>query len=329
MSVPQEYATSHPLVRDELAKRPYDMGDRGGDFVAPDFPVDHEKVSTITPYEHKLNLDTLRAADAAAKTIRFGTGSTGTLSVVEHAQKSTTDSRKVEEAGKRDPFVATNLLADIAEFHRNDILDGKEYRIAAAVTDPANFDPTHTADAVNFETANLIEVMDDAQNRIKKDGRFGRARFATLGSKTLRIVRLNEGFAKFCASNPSTRGVLESGGRQRTLAALAEYLELDEIRLTDFSRVLDGDTDPTDFWPDDHFLLFGRERTVSNKTFAQTLVVPYGRYQNVAEGTLVDVRTDKISGTDELMEVGAYHRYQTYVLNAMRAFLWTGIVKTP
>jgi hypothetical protein len=327
MSIPQEYETSNPLVRDELAKRPYDMGDRGGDFVAPDFAVDVEKVSTITPYDHKLSLDTLRAADAAAKSIRFGTGSTSTLSVVEHAQKSTTDSRKVEEAGKRDPFIATNLLTDIAEFHRNDILDGKEYRIASAVTSSANFDASHHDAAVNFKTANLIDLMDAAQIVIKKDGRFGRAKKATLGYKTFRIIRNNTGFINFCASSPAGMGVLTSGGRQRTLQALADYLELDEIRLVDFERVLVGDTDPTEFWPNDHFLLFGVENSVSNKTFAQTIVCPYGQYQGVANGTLVDVRTAELPGTDRMTEVGAYHRYQPYILNAERAFLWTAITE--
>jgi hypothetical protein len=324
----QEYETSNPLVRDELAKRPYDMGSRGGDFVAPDFPVEVEKVSTIVPYEHKLSLDTLRAAGSPAKMIRFGKGSTGTLTVVEHAQRSTTDSREIEAAAKRDPFVATSLITDVAEFHRNDILDGKEYRIASAVTDPDNFDPTHTADGINFRTANLIDLMDGAQDLIKTDGRFGRARRATIGRKTLRHVRKNEGFAKFCASNPGLTGVSESGSMQRNLIALAAYLELEEIRLVDFSRVLEGDTNPTDFWPDDHFLLFGNEATLSTKTFAQTMVVPYGQYQGVAEGTLVDVRVEELPGTTRLTEVGAFHRYQAYIMNANRAYLWTNVVGT-
>jgi hypothetical protein len=322
MAIFKTHGKTNPVVADELAERPYPTGDRAGDFVAPDFPIDAELVDKMTTVEHKLHLDDLRAPGAAAKTIEFeGPPTKESISVVEHAQKSTLDSREIEDAGK----AGITLLTDRAELHRNDVLDVKEYRISAMSTTTGNFPSTHREAGLNFKTENLILRLDDVQEKIKKDGRWGKAKFGLMGTRTFRAMRANEGFAKFCASNPGTFGVQESGSRQRNLIALATYLELDELRVADFSRVLGNDTDPTEFWPTDFFLVFGREKTTSTRTFAQTVVVPYGTYQDVAEGTLVDVRTDKLSGTDELMEVGAYHRYRTYLLNANQAFLFTEI----
>jgi hypothetical protein len=70
MAIPREYATSNPLVRDALSRIPLPVGTRGGDFVAPDYPVDAEIVDNVTAAEHALNQDDLRAPDAEAKSVR-------------------------------------------------------------------------------------------------------------------------------------------------------------------------------------------------------------------------------------------------------------------
>src|SRR5688572_14289514 len=120
--VPIANTTSDLIVADILAARPYNMGDKGGDFVAPDNSQRAEKIQTLNSYQHKLNLDQLRAKDGAAKLIRFGAGSAAALTVNEWAQKSTTDSRTVEQLAQLG--LSADALADIAEMHRNDILDG-------------------------------------------------------------------------------------------------------------------------------------------------------------------------------------------------------------
>jgi hypothetical protein len=324
MAIQKKVANSNPVVADELAKRPYPTGDKVGDFVAPDFPIDAELVDKVTVVEHKLNLDDLRASGAEAKKIDFEEpGAKESISVVERAQKSTVDSRDLEDAGKAGIQIAT----DRAELHRNDILDAKEYRIAQITTSTGSFGANHKdTSGVNFGSIDLIKTLDGAQEYIATEGRYGRARKAVIGRKALRAARVNQKFADFCKSTPAARGSAESGGLQRTLAALAEFLELDEIRLADFNRVLGDDTTPTDFWPSDFFLLFNDQPTVSTRTFAKTVVVPYGNYQDVAEGTLVDVRMKKLDKVEELTEIGAFHRYRTYLLNANLAFIWTGIV---
>jgi hypothetical protein len=45
-----------------------------------------------------------------------------------------------------------------------------------------------------------------------------------------------------------------------------------------------------------------------------------------ASNATVDARTAEVSGTDRLLEAGAYHRYSVQLLNANLAFLVTGIV---
>jgi hypothetical protein len=316
MAIPREYETSNKLVRDDLAKRPYETGERAGDFVAPDYPVDAEKVSHVVIADHKLSTDDMRAADALAKEIRFETGSTAEVSVIERAQKSTIDSRKIEEAAERGDL---SIVTDRAQMHRGDILDLKEMRIASLVTSPANYASGHKQAGVNLATVDLIGLMDTMQDAIKVNGRRGKATRAVLGTKSWRAIRRNEDFAAFASKNPAQFGT--SGSRERSLVALAAFLELDEVRIADFSRTLDSDTAMTDFWPLDSFLLFGTARTLSNHALAQTVVVPYGQYQGAAQGTVVDVRTAKLQGTEEITEIGAYHRYRTYLTNANRGFL--------
>jgi len=324
MAIQKTHANSNPVVADEVARRPYLRGNQVGDFVAPDFPIDAELVDKVTTVEHKLNLDDVRAPGAEFKKVDFeGPGSKEAISVVERGQKSTLDSREIEDAGK----AGIQLLADRAQMHRDDVLDAKEYRISQISTTTGNFGTNHKdTSAVNFATVDLIKTFDTAQEYIVTEGRFGRATKGVIGRKALRAARLNQKFADFCRNMPGLRGVSESGGQSRTLAALAEYLELDEIRLADFNRVLGDDTTPTDFWPSDFFLLFGSNPTVSDRTFASTVVVPYGQYQEVAEGTLVDVRVKKLPNVEELTEVSACERYRHYLLNANMAFIWTGIV---
>lgn len=317
MPIEREYKTSNQLVRDALAALPIPAGDRAGDFVAPDFPIDAEVVSNVVMAEHSLDLDDLRSEDAPANSVRFETGGTTDISVVERGKTFTIGSRKIEEAGAR----GVDVVAQRSELIRNDILDAKEYRIATMVMSPGNYAPGHKEAGVNLATANLIKKFDTWQDAIRS-GRWGTARFLLLGRNAWRGMRVNEGFIKYV----STPGVTESGSRQRRLAALAEYLELDEVRVADFSRVLSNSNNlPTDFWDPNSAILFVRNKTLSNRTLAQVPVVPYGQAQNVAEGTVVDVRTAKLAGTGELTEVGVYHRYKPYLLNANLAFLLTGV----
>jgi hypothetical protein len=319
MAIPREYATSNPLVRDALAAIPLPIGTRVGDFVAPDYPIDAEIVDTVTPAEHKLNLDDLRAPDAEATSIRFETGSTGTISVVERALKTTMDSRKIEEAGSR----GVDLVAERARYLRDDILDAKEYRIAQLVMTAGNYAAGHKdVTGLNFRTIDIFAKVSDWQETIVADGSYP-AEFAVIGRAAWKAARQNAEFNKF-VSGPN----IKSGARDLTLANFAEYLGLQEVRVADFRRKIGNASTATQFWTTDSFLLFCRQNTVSDRTLAVTPVVPYGQYQQAAAGTLVDVRTAKLSGTEELTEVGAYHRYIPLLRNASLGFLVTGIVNT-
>ncbi|HXG58192.1 MAG TPA: hypothetical protein VNL91_04145 [Thermoanaerobaculia bacterium] len=314
MAIPREYATSNPVVRDALARIPLPTGTRAGDFVAPDYPIDAEIVDTVTVGEHDLNLDDLRAPDAKAKEVRFETGETGTISIVERALKTTMDSRKIEEAGAR----GVDLVAERLALLRNDIMDAKEYRIAQLVTDAANFAADHKENGTNFRTADLYAEIQAAQEKLIADGNFP-AEYAMIGRDAWLAARRNAEFNKFVAG-PN----IKAGSRDLTLANFAEYLGLREVRIGDFRRRIGGVV--TQFWPTDSFLLFARQATLSNRTFAQVPVCPYGPEQGNA-GALVDARTAQLSGTELLTEVGAYHRYKPILLNAKLGYLFTGIVQ--
>jgi hypothetical protein len=152
MAIPREYATSNPLVRDALSRIPLPVGTRGGDFVAPDYPVDAEIVDNVTAAEHALNQDDLRAPDAEAKSVRFETGSTSTIRLTERALKTTMDARKIEEAGSR----GVNLVADRLAMLRDDILDNKENRIATKALTAANYGASHKdVTGLNFRTIDI------------------------------------------------------------------------------------------------------------------------------------------------------------------------------
>ncbi|MFZ2492523.1 MAG: major capsid protein [Thermoanaerobaculia bacterium] len=314
MAIPREYATSNPQVRDALAMIPLPAGVRIGDFVAPDYPVEAEVVDSVVVGEHKLDLDDLRAPDAEAKSVRFETGSSSTISIVERALKTTMDSRKIEEAGAR----GVDLIAQRLDMLRADIMDAKEYRIAQAVLAAASYGATHKVAATNFRTADLYSTFEAAQEVIVADGNYP-AEYALFGRTAWKHMRTNAEFNKFVAGP-----TIKSGARDLTLERAAEYLGLKEVRVGDFRRNIGGTV--TQFWTTDSVLLFSRQATVSTRTLAVTPVCPYGQYQNVAEGTLVDARTSKLSGTDELLEVGAYHRYISLLRNANLGFLWTGVV---
>jgi hypothetical protein len=320
MAIPREYATSNPLVRDELSRIPLPIGAHVGDFVAPDFPVDAEIVDNVIAAEHALNLDDLRAPDAPAKQVRFETGSTSTIRIVERALKTTMDSRKIEEAGSR----GVNLIADRLAMLAADIMDAKEYRIAQLAFAAANFAGSHKdVTGLNFRTIDIYAKVETWKEQILTDGRF-MPEYGLIGRDAWLAARQNAEFNKF-VSGPN----IKSGASALTLANFAEYLGLKEVRIADFRRKLGNvSASQTQFWDRQTFLLFAQQKTVSDRTFMQTPVCPYGPAQGATQGTLLDARTDNLSGTDRLTEVGAYHRYISSIFNASLGFLATGIVAT-
>jgi hypothetical protein len=320
MPIPREYATSNPVVRDALAAMPLPQtGTKVGDFVSPDFPVDAETVDLVITAEHALNLDDLRAPDAEAKQIRFETGTTATRTVVEHALKSKIDSRKLDEAGTR----GVDILAQRSDLLRQDIMDAKEYRIATLALTAGNYAAGHKdVTGLNFRTIDLFATVEGWRNTILADGRFDPKK-AVIGRAAWAAARRNAGFNSYVAGS-----AIKAGGRDLTMAAFADYLGLDEVRLGDFQRLIGNAATPTQFWTTDSFLLFAQNNSLSNRTFMITPVVPYGEHQGAASGTLVDVRTEPLPGTERMTEFGVYHRYRSTIANASLAFLATGIVAT-
>jgi hypothetical protein len=323
MAIPREFATSNPLVRDELSRIPLPVGQHVGDFVSPDFGVDAEIVDNVIAAEHNLDLDDLRAPDAPAKQIRFETGTTATIRLVERAQKSTLDARKIQEAGSR----GVNILADRATMHRQDILDAKEYRIAQLAFAAANFGASHKdVTGLNFRTIDIYDKVEGWKEVIVQDGRF-MPEYGVIGRDAWKAARANAEFNKF-VSGPN----IKSGSSQLSLANFAEYLGLKEVRLADFRRKIGSAGTLTQFWDKQTFLLFTQQPTLSDRTFMATPVCTYGpEFGNSpghTDGALVDVRTSELSGVDGLMELGAYHRYISSIFNANLAFLVTGIVGT-
>lgn len=319
MAIPREYATSNPVVRDALAQIPLSAGTRVGDFVAPDFPVDAEIVDTVTTAEHALDLDDLRAPDAAAKEVRFETGTVGTVTIVERALKTKMDSRKIEEAGSR----GVDLIAQRADLLRTDIIDAKEKRIADLAFAAANFAASHKdVTGLNFRTIDLYNFVSNFQETIISDGRFPANR-GLIGRNAWRFARQNAEFNKFVAG-PN----IKAGSNFLTLANFAEYLGLDEVRIADFRRKIGSTGSLTQFWDLNTFLLFTNQVTLSDRTFAATPVSPYGEAQGAAQGTLIDVRTEPLPGVERLTEVGVFHRYRSSLRNASLAFLVTGIIGT-
>jgi hypothetical protein len=316
MAIPREYATSNPLVRDALAKIPLPIGKRAGDFVAPDFSVDSEIVDSVVIVDHVLNTDDLRAADAEAKAIRFETGSTVTLSVNEHALKTTIDSRKIEEAQSRGSDVVAERLAML----RNDILDNKELAIATKFETAANYAAGHKVNALNFRTVDLFATIDVQRDTIVADGGV-QPQFAVIGMTAWRGARQNVAFNTFVSGVKDK----QAGSNMLTLAAFAEYLGLSEVRLGDFRRKVGNGTTATQFWPVDQFLLFAQQATMSNRTLGQTMVVPYGGAPGQGQGALVDARTAPPQGTELITEIGCYHRYLVAGLNFNLGFLSTAI----
>lgn len=318
MSIPREYATSNPIVRDALALIPPPRGTRAGDFVAPDFRVDAEVVDVLTVAAHDLNLDDARAADAMAKAVQFETGSTAAITVTEHALTNTMDSRKIEEAANRDPAIAVNLVTERLSLLRDDILDVKEYLIAQLTMGTSTYAGDHQTNAVNWRTADLFSTIEAAQEFLVSDGDYPGTRLL-LGKTAWAGARLNAEFGKFVAGP-----TIKPGASELTLARFAEYLGLDEVRVADFRRKIAGVS--TQFWPVTSALLFAENATLSNRTLAQTPVCPYGPEQGNS-GALVDARTAAVGGTALLTEVGAYHRYRPLIRNASLGFLWTNVSK--
>lgn len=319
MAIPREYATSNPVVRDALSVIPLDSkyGTRVGDFVAPDFPVDAEQIDVMLEANHSLDLDDLRAADALAKEVRFEQGTSASITVVERAQKSKIDSRKVADAGR----YGIDILADRAAIHRADILDGKEYRIASLVLAAANYAASHKdVTGLNFRTIDLMTYVDTWNTAVSDDGGFD-LQYAIIGRNAWRFARANAAFREFAGGSDATAGV-----QDLTLAAFAQYLGLKEVRIGNYKRKIGNATTATQFWTTDSMVIFARnEETLSTNTFAATPVVPYGA-EFGANGALVDVRTEDLPGTERMTEIGAYHRYRSLIRNASLGFLVTGIV---
>lgn len=322
MAIPNEYLTSNPLVRDALAAIPIAQGTKTGDFVAPDFPADAETVDMVFQAQHSLNLDDLRAPDAEAKEIRFETAGIGTVSVVERAFKTKIDSRKLDEAGRR----GVDLLAQRGVLMRDDIFDAKEYRIAQMVMTAASYPASHKDQTgINWRTADLVALRDTWNDQVIADGNQPLA-YAILGRLAWRGIRKNPQFREFAAGS----ALYAASAKNMTLQALADFLDLTEIRVGNYSRRLASGgaaAAVTQFWDPNSALFFARQATLSNRTLAQTMVVPYGANQR-SNGETVDVRTEPLPGTERRTEVGVYHRYRTFLRNANLGFLVTDTVST-
>jgi hypothetical protein len=318
MAIPREYATSNPMVRDALSAIPatYRAGTPTGDFVAPDIRIDAEAVDYLVEAEQNLDLDDLRAADAEAKEVRFAQGTSGSLSVVERAKKTHVDTRKIEDAGR----YGIDILAQRGDLLRADILDAKEYRIATLVTTAASFAAGHKdVSGLNFRTGDLQTLADGWNNTIADDGGF-QARRGIIGKTAWLHVRKNATFREFAGGSDATATLGDL-----SLAAFAEFIGLDEVRIGNYKRKIGNATTATQFWPVDSFLMFAQNDTVGTNTFAATPVVPYGP-EFGSNGQLVDVRTEPMPGTERRTEVGVYHRYRPVGRNWSLAFLVTGIV---
>lgn len=320
MAIPREYATSNPLQRDALSAVPatYKSGTPVGDFVAPDLRLDAEVVDYLVDADHNLDLDDLRAADAEAKAVRFEQGTSGSISVVERAKKTHIDARKVEDANR----YGIDLVTQRGVLLRADILDAKEYRIAALVTAAANFAAGHKdVTGLNFRTGDLQTLADTWNMAITDDGGY-EGRRAIIGKSAFLQARKNAAFREFAGGSDENAKLGDL-----TLAALAEFMGIDEIRIGNYKRKIGNATTATQFWPTDSFLMFAQNDTVGTNTFAATPVVPYGE-EFGAGGELVDVRTEPLPGTERRLEVGVYHRYRALIRNASLGFLVTGIVGT-
>lgn len=318
MAIPREYASSNPQVRDALTNIPVERqtGTAAGDFVAPDYALDAEAVDVFTDAVHNLDLDDLRAADAEAKAVRFEVGTSASITVVERAKKTRIDSRKIEDAGRYGIQLVAKRAADL----RTDILDAKEYRIAALVTTAASFAADHRdVTGLNFRTIDLQTKSDEWAQEIADDGGFAPNR-AIIGTTAWRHARANAAFREFAGGSD-----LNASASDLTLATFAEFLGLDEVRIGSYRRRIGNDTTATQFWPVNSFLMFSQNDTISTNTFAATPVVPYGA-EFGSNGALVDVRTAELQGTELLTEVGAYHRYRPLLRNASLGFIVTGIV---
>ncbi len=319
MPIPREYATSNPVVRDRLSGMAFQVGTRIGDFVAPEYLIDAEAVDSVTTATHNLDLDDLRAADAEAKEVRFGQGASESLTVVERARKTKMDSRKIEDAGKN----GVQLIADRAATLREDHIDAQEYRVGALVTAAANFSAGHKdVTGLNFRTLDLQAYADTWRAAIADDGGF-EPEFAEIGDLALRYAKQNSAFREFAGGSDAGASAADL-----SLANLAEFMGLREIRRGKYSRKIGNDTTATQFWPTNSFLMFAKNDTITTNTFATTLVVPYGQYQRAAGAPTLDVRTENLPGTERLTEVGVYKRYRTLIRNANLGFLVTGIVGT-
>lgn len=336
MPIPREYLTSNPAVRDALALIPQPVGNKIGDFVAPDFPIDAEVVDHVTTAEHALELDDLRAPDAQAKEIRFETGSVGTVSIVERALKTTMDSRKIEEAAKRAFNLGVDLVAQRLAYLRQDIMDAKEYRIGQLSFAAANFAAGHKdITGLNFRTLDLQGWFDDSvQEVLLTDGNFAANKIA-MGRKVWTGIKKNDVFRKW-AGGIATGAAVAAAESRLTLDMFAEFIGLQSgmVRVGDFRRKIGKNaTTRTIFWDEQTFLAFYQQDTISDRTFSATPVCPYGPEfsgddagQGTPAGTLVDARTDMLSGTERLVEAGAYHRYKSFIANASLGFLVTGVV---
>jgi hypothetical protein len=334
MAIPREYSTSNPVVRDALALIPQPVGNKIGFFVAPDFPIDAEIVDHIITAEHTLELDDLRAPDAEAKEVRFETGVVGTVSVVERALKNKMDARKIEEAGIR----GVDLIATRLAMLRQDIFDAKEYRIGQLAFGAANFGASHKdITGLNFRTLDLQGWFDvTVQEALLADGNFA-ANSIAFGRLAWTAAKKNDTFRKW-AGGVATGAAVAAAESRLTLDMFAEFLGLKpgSVLMGDFRRKIGKNaTTRTIFWDENTFLAFYQQPTLSDRAFMATPVCPYGSLfsgddpgQATAEGTLVDARTDMLSGTERLLEVGAYHRYRSYISNANLGYLANGIVST-
>lgn len=318
MAIPNAYPTSNRLVRDALAAIPISNGNRIGDFVAPDVTIPAETVDSVVISTHKLDLDDLRAADAQAKQVRFGVGTSESISVVEHALKTTIDARVDENAA----LSGVNIIAERLALLREDILDAKEYRIAALVLTAANYDADHKdVTGLNFRTLDMQAKVDEWGDKIATEGGFAPDR-AMISRSAWLAARQNASFREFAGGSDAG-----AGANDLTLANFAQFIGVTEVRIGDYKRTLANGAAATQFWTAATFLLFRSAPTISTRTLAATPVVPYGAAFG-SNGQLVDARTAKLDGTEMLTEIGCYHRYKSLLRNSNLGFLVTGIVNT-
>ena len=300
--------TVNLTVRDALALRPFQRGTRIGTDILPDYAITQETASYIVTSEQSLSLDDLRAEGALAKEVVFDPNALATIVTHERMQKSTIDKRRVE----LDRQVGVDALADRAEFHRTDIEDIKEFRIATLLTTAVNYPVTHRLAGQNFGAAGIKTLIDTGRDLVLNDGGHDLTGME-VGISAWRRLQVNPDIIAF------------AGTTRITPEIVAEYFELPVVKIGRFSRRLANTAVQAAFWPVDTAVLYSVQKSLSNRTLGVNAVVPYGADFNRA-GVITDVRTSEITGVEGLVEVAACQRYQPVITNQNLGYIFTGIV---